>query len=146
MTRILVLNGPNLNLLGTREPAIYGSVTLAEIEANLREIAAEIEVELEFVQSNHEGELVDAIQQANDRFDGAIVNLGAYTHTSLAIRDAFLAAPLPFIEVHLSNIFRREEERHHSVVADLAIGMITGLGAQGYLLALDAIVMAVTDE
>jgi 3-dehydroquinate dehydratase-2 len=128
------------------EPAIYGSVTLAGIEANLREVAAEIDVELEFVQSNHEGELVDAIQQARDRFDGAIVNLGAYTHTSLAIRDAFLAAPLPFIEVHLSNIFRREEERHRSVVADLALGMITGLGAQGYLLALDAIVMAVSDE
>lgn len=146
MKRILVLNGPNLNLLGSREPAIYGNVTLAGIETNLRGFAAEIGVELEFVQSNHEGELVDAIQQARERFDGAIVNLGAYTHTSLAIRDAFLAAPLPFIEVHLSNIFRREEARHHSVIADLAVGMITGLGAQGYLLALDAIVMAIGNE
>ncbi len=146
MKRILVLNGPNLNLLGSREPAIYGNVTLAGIETNLRGFAAEIGVELEFVQSNHEGELVDAIQQARERFDGAIVNLGAYTHTSLAIRDAFLAAPLPFIEVHLSNIFRREEARHHSVIADLAVGMITGLGAQGYLLALDAIVMAIRNE
>lgn len=140
MLRILVLNGPNLNLLGTREPDIYGSTTLAEIEQRLRQQAAGFEVELEFVQSNHEGELVDALQRAASAADGAIINLGAYTHTSLAIRDALLAAPLPFVEVHLSNLFRREQTRHVSVSADLAVGMVTGFGADGYRLALDALV------
>jgi 3-dehydroquinate dehydratase-2 len=106
---------------------------------------AELGVGLRFVQSNHEGELVDAIQQASAEVAGAIVNLGAYTHTSLAIRDAFLAAPLPFVEVHLSNLFRREEARHRSVIADLAIGMITGFGARGYVLALEALMATLTD-
>jgi 3-dehydroquinate dehydratase-2 len=140
--RILVLNGPNLNLLGSREPAIYGTATLADIEAQVMARAASLGVQVRFLQSNHEGELVDAIQQARAQSDAAIVNLGAYTHTSLAIRDAFLAAPLPFVEVHLSNLFRREEARHRSVIADLAIGMITGLGARGYVLALEALVAA----
>jgi 3-dehydroquinate dehydratase-2 len=145
VTRILVLNGPNLNLLGSREPAIYGSATLADIETQLTARGGELGVELRFVQSNHEGELVDAVQQASADVAGAIVNLGAYTHTSLAIRDAFLAAPLPFVEVHLSNLFRREEARHRSVIADLAIGMITGFGARGYVLALEALMATLTD-
>lgn len=143
MKRILVLNGPNLNLLGSREPAIYGTTTLADIERQLSARADALGVRLQFLQSNHEGELVDAVQQARTSSDAAIVNLGAYTHTSLAIRDAFLAAPIPFVEVHLSNLFRREEARHRSVIADLAIGMITGLGAHGYMLALEA--LAATD-
>ncbi len=145
MKRILVLNGPNLNLLGTREPGIYGHATLADIESALRERAGTLGVALSFRQSNHEGELVDAVQQARAGADGAIVNLGACTHTSLALRDAFLAAPLPFVEVHLSNLFRREEARHRSVIADLAIGMVTGFGARGYVLALEALVDALGD-
>ena len=145
MIRILVLNGPNLNLLGQREPAVYGTDTLADVEAMLREAATRLGVEIAFRQSNHEGELVDAVQGAAAGFDGLIVNLGAYTHTSLALRDAFLAAPLPFVEVHISNLFRREAARHHSLVADLAVGMITGLGTRGYLLALDGLVAALRD-
>lgn len=139
MKRITVINGPNLNLVGTREPAIYGATTLAEIEAMVRDRAGALGVEVTWVQSNHEGELVDLVQALPSRADAAIVNLGAYTHTSLALRDAFLAAPIPFVEVHLSNLFRREATRHHSLIADLAIGMITGLGPRGYLLALEAL-------
>lgn len=146
MTRIVVFNGPNLNLLGSREPAIYGTATLADIESAVVTRAGELGVQVRFLQSNHEGELVDAIQQARAESDGAIVNLGAYTHTSLAIRDAFLAAPIPFVEVHLSNLFRREEARHRSVIADLAIGMITGFGARGYVLALEALVAGLAHE
>ncbi len=146
MSRILVLNGPNLNLLGSREPAIYGTATLADIEAAVRDRAAAIGMQVRFLQSNHEGELVDAVQQARTESDGAVVNLGAYTHTSLAIRDAFLAAPIPFVEVHLSNLFRREEARHRSVIADLAIGMITGFGARGYMLALEALAAELAHE
>ena len=140
MTRIVVLNGPNLNLLGSREPALYGTATLGDVEASLRARAGELGVHLEFVQSNHEGELVDLVQGLAARADGAIINLGAYTHTSLALRDAFLAAPIPFVEVHLSNLFKREAARHQSVTADLAVGMITGFGASGYVLALNALV------
>ena len=140
MNRIVVLNGPNLNLLGTREPSVYGAETLDDIERTLRERAAVLGVELTFVQSNHEGELVDLVQGLRGAADGAIVNLGAYTHTSLALRDAFLAVPLPFVEVHLSNLFKREAQRHHSITADLAVGMVTGFGAFGYVLALEALV------
>lgn len=140
MIRIVVLNGPNLNLLGTREPALYGSATLADIEVQVRERAAALGASVTFAQSNHEGELVDLVQGIGGNAEGAIVNLGAYTHTSLALRDAFLAAPIPFVEVHLSNLFKREPERHHSVTADLAVGMVTGFGAAGYLLALEALV------
>lgn len=140
MIRIVVVNGPNLNLLGTREPALYGSVTLADIETLVRERAAALGVSVAFIQSNHEGELVDMVQGMTDQADGAIVNLGAYTHTSLALRDAFLAKPIPFVEVHLSNLFKREEARHRSLTADLAVGMVSGFGARGYLLALEAIV------
>ena len=139
MIRITVLNGPNLNLLGQREPSIYGATTLAELEVQVRARADTLDVAIEWIQSNHEGELVDLVQGLRGHADGAIVNLGAYTHTSLALRDAFLAAPIPFIEVHLSNLYRREAARHHSLTADQAIGMISGLGARGYLLALDAL-------
>lgn len=139
MTTIAVINGPNLNLLGQREPTIYGATTLAELEQQVRERAAALGVSVEWTQSNHEGALVDLVQGLRGRVDGAIVNLGAYTHTSLALRDAFLAAPVPFIEVHLSNLYKREAARHHSLTADLAIGMVSGLGARGYLLALEAL-------
>ncbi len=136
---ILVLNGPNLNLLGTREPAIYGATTLAQIDANLRELAAKAGAKLESFQSNHEGALIDRVHAA--RTDGTtfvIINPGAYTHTSVALRDAFAGVGIPFIEVHLSNVHRREPFRHHSYFSDLAVGVIVGLGADGYRYALDA--------
>jgi 3-dehydroquinate dehydratase-2 len=138
--RIVVLNGPNLNLLGTREPEIYGRTTLAEIEQMVRAEATRLGVELEWMQSNHEGALVDAVQSLKGRADGALINAAALTHTSLALRDAFLAVRVPFVELHLSNIFAREPERRHSELADLALGMVTGFGAQSYLLALNALV------
>lgn len=134
--RVTVLNGPNLNLLGRREPAIYGTTTLDELEAMVREEAARLGIALTWVQSNHEGILVDAIQALPATADAAILNAAALTHTSLAIRDAFLAVQVPFIEVHLSNLYAREPVRHHSMTADLAVGLITGLGPAGYLLAL----------
>lgn len=137
--RVAVLNGPNLNLLGQREPALYGHHTLADIEALVREEAGRLDVALSWSQSNHEGALVDAIQQLPSRADGLILNAAAYTHTSLAIRDALLAVRTPFVEVHLSNLFAREERRHHSLFADLAVGVITGFGAHGYVLALQAL-------
>lgn len=145
MTTIAVINGPNLNLLGQREPDIYGGTTLAELEQQLRTRAVALGVSVEWTQSNHEGALVDVVQGLRGRVDGAIVNLGAYTHTSLALRDAFLAAPVPFIEVHLSNLYKREASRHHSLTADLAIGMVSGLGGRGYLLALEALVGILRD-
>lgn len=136
--RILILNGPNLNLLGTREPAIYGGRTLADIELELSEVARRYSADVAFFQSNHEGALVDRIHVA--RTDGTtflIVNAGAFTHTSIALRDALAAVALPFIEVHLSNVHRREEFRHRSMLADLAVGSIVGLGAAGYRYALE---------
>ena len=138
--RITVLNGPNLNLLGQREPEVYGRTTLTEIEAMVREAARGHGVELEWFQTNHEGELVDAVQRLKGRADGALINAASLTHTSLALRDALLAVQVPFVELHLSNIFAREPARHHSMIADLAIGMVTGFGAQSYLLALQALV------
>jgi 3-dehydroquinate dehydratase II len=137
--RVLVLNGPNLNLLGSREPDRYGTTTLAELEALVRARAADLGAELTWLQSNHEGELIDAIQAMPGRYDGAIVNLGGYTHTSIAIRDALLAVRPAFVEVHLTNLFAREAARHHSVSGDLAIGVLTGFGPRGYVLALDAL-------
>ena len=134
--RIAVLNGPNLNLLGTREPAIYGNTTLPEIEARLRDVARELRVEVECAQHNGEGELVDAIQALRGRADAAIINAGAYSHTSLAIRDAFAAVELPFVEVHLTNIYAREPERRHSTLAAGARAVLCGFGATGYELAL----------
>ena len=145
MTRVVVVNGPNLNLLGTREPALYGTATLADVERLVRERASVLGATVEFVQSNHEGELVDAVQGLAGRADGAIVNLGAYTHTSLALRDAFLAAPFPFVEVHLSNLYRREPERQRSLTADLAIGLITGFGAPRVRACVEALLAALAD-
>ncbi|OGT92501.1 MAG: type II 3-dehydroquinate dehydratase [Gemmatimonadetes bacterium GWC2_71_9] len=135
-----VLNGPNLNLLGVRERELYGSTSLAEIEARVRERAAALGVELGWMQSNHEGVLVDAIQALRGSADGAVLNLAAYTHTSLAIRDALLAVRVPFVEVHLSNIFGREAARRRSLLADLAVGVVAGFGADSYVLALEALV------
>jgi 3-dehydroquinate dehydratase II len=137
--RIAVLNGPNLNLLGQREPEVYGRTTLAEIEGMVREAARSSGVEIEWFQTNHEGAMVEAVQGLRGRADGALINAAALTHSSLALRDALLAVKIPFVELHLSNIFAREPERRHSVIADLAIGMVTGFGAQSYLLALQAL-------
>ncbi|HKW42217.1 MAG TPA: type II 3-dehydroquinate dehydratase [Gemmatimonadales bacterium] len=138
---IAVLNGPNLNLLGEREPELYGRTTLAEIEARTRERAQGLGVEISWTQTNHEGELVDAIQRlAGGKADGIVINAAAFTHTSLAVRDALLAVRVPFVEVHLSNIFAREPERRRSVLADAAIGMVTGFGAESYRLGLEGLV------
>ena len=134
--RIAVLNGPNLNLLGNREPALYGSTTLPEIEARLRDVARELRVEIECAQHNGEGALVDAIQALRGRADAAIINAGAYSHTSLAIRDAFAAVEVPYVEVHLTNIYAREPERRHSALAPGARAVLCGFGAVGYELAL----------
>ena len=139
MGKILVLNGPNLNLLGTREPEIYGSLTLADINERLRRRAEAAGVEIEFMQSNHEGVLVDAIQAARDRVDYIILNAAAFTHYSIAIRDAIAAVDVPVIEVHLSNIHQREAFRHKSVIAPVVLGQIAGLGAESYMAALEAI-------
>jgi len=139
MARILLLNGPNLNLLGSREPGIYGSTTLSSIENKLKQVARARGHELIAVQSNAEHELIDKVQGAKaDGVDFVIINPGAYTHTSIALRDAFLGVAMPFIEVHLTNIHAREEFRHHSYLSGIAVGSIVGLGAQGYELALDA--------
>lgn len=135
--RILVLNGPNLNLLGTREPAIYGPTTLADIERDLSSAAASQDVTALFYQSNHEGALVDRIQAArSEGVDFVIVNAGALTHTSVALRDALAGVGIPFVEVHLSNVYRREPFRHRSYLSDLAVGVVAGLGAAGYRYAL----------
>lgn len=134
---VLVLHGPNLNLLGTREPGIYGSRTLAQIDAGLATLAGQLGVKLTAWQSNHEGALVDRIQAAaGDGTDFIIINAGAYTHTSVAIRDALAGVAIPFVEVHLSNLFKREAFRQHSYLSDIAVGLISGLGADGYEAAL----------
>ena len=138
--RISVLNGPNLNLLGQREPEVYGRTTLSEIEAMVREAARGYDADIDWFQTNHEGALVDAVQALKGRADGALINAAALTHSSLALRDALLAVQIPFVELHLSNIFAREPARRHSMIADLALGMVTGFGPQSYLLALQALV------
>jgi 3-dehydroquinate dehydratase-2 len=135
---ILFLNGPNLNLLGQRQPEIYGQTTLADIEAKLRELAAEAGVTMDFRQSNHEGELVTWIQQAHGKFAVIVINAAAYTHTSVALRDAISAVAVPTIEIHLSNIHAREEFRHQSMIAAVCRGQIAGFGEQSYYLALEA--------
>ena len=139
--RILVMNGPNLNMLGRREPNIYGSVSLSAIETLLSNLAKSLSVELEMFQSNIEGELVERIQKTIDEnFDGILINPGAYGHTSIALRDALSAVALPFIEVHMSNVYAREEFRHKSYLSDISAGVIVGMGTQSYLLGLRGLV------
>ena len=137
---ILLLNGPNLNLLGARQPEIYGKLTLAQIEKKVRTLAKELGVEVDFRQSNSEGELVTWIQQARGQFAALIINPAAYTHTSVAIRDAISAVGIPTVEIHLSNIHKREQFRHHSFIAEVAVVQITGFGVESYLLGLRAAV------
>ena len=146
MPIVFMLNGPNLNLLGVREPSIYGRDTLGDIEERCSARAAALGLEIDFRQTNHEGQLVDWIQEARESADGIILNAGALTHTSVALLDALSAAELPVIEVHLSNIFRRERFRHHSYVSLAANGVICGLGARGYELALDGIASLIESE
>lgn len=136
--KILILNGPNLNLLGTRQPEIYGKLTLAEIEKKVRALAEDLGVEVDFRQSNSEGELVSWIQQAAGNFAALVINPAAYTHTSLALRDAISAVGIPTVEIHLSNIYKREPFRHHSYIAEVAAGQISGFGVDSYLLGVQA--------
>jgi len=138
--KVLFLNGPNLNLLGTREPEVYGRTTLTDIEAKVRQRAQALKVEMDFRQSNLEGELVGWIQEAKGRFDAIVLNAAAYTHTSIALRDAISAVSVPTIEIHLSNIHAREEFRHHSVIAPVCRGQICGFGENSYVLGLEAAV------
>ncbi|MGA9434704.1 MAG: type II 3-dehydroquinate dehydratase [Roseobacter sp.] len=138
MASVLILNGPNLNLLGTRQPDVYGSTTLADIEEICHEHAQTIDISVFFQQSNHEGVLVDAIHAARGTHSGIILNAGAYTHTSIALMDAIASVELPAIELHLSNVHAREEFRHQSYIAKVCVGMICGFGAHGYVLAMDA--------
>ncbi len=140
MANVLVLHGPNLNLLGTREPEIYGSATLADINEMLKKRAEEAGLGIEFLQSNHEGVLVDAVQAARGKYDYIIFNAAAFTHYSIALRDAIAAVEVPVIEVHISNIHQREEFRHTSVLAPVALGQICGLGVASYMAALEAII------
>ena len=138
--RIAVLNGPNLNLLGHREPELYGSTTLAQVEEHLAGVARELSVSIECAQQNSEGALVDMVHAFRGRIDGAVINAGAYSHTSLALRDALAGVSVPFVEVHITNIHAREPERRHSMLASAAVGVIVGLGTQGYELALRGLV------
>ena len=137
--KILVLHGPNLNLLGTREPEVYGALTLEEINQRLRDTFEERGVELRFVQSNSEGALIDAIHEARDWADGIVFNPGAYTHTSFALRDAIAAVGLPTVEVHLSNVYAREEFRHRSLIAPVCVGKIAGFGWRSYVLGIEGL-------
>ena len=143
---ILVLNGPNLNMLGVRQPEIYGRATLGDIEAACRERAGALGLTLDFRQSNVEGEMVAWLHEARDVADGVIINAGAYTHTSIALLDALTICELPVIEVHISNIFAREDFRHHSYISRAARGVICGLGPDGYLYALDALARIIGDD
>ncbi|MGC8502658.1 type II 3-dehydroquinate dehydratase [Desulfurella sp.] len=138
--KILVLNGPNLNMLGKREPHIYGKLSLPDIEETIKNHAKSLNVEIEFFQSNYEGAIIDKIHEASGKVDGIIINPGAFTHTSIAIRDAFLSVNIPFVEVHLSNIFKRETFRHKSYLSDLAQGVVSGLGQYSYICALNFLI------
>jgi len=138
LKKLLVIHGPNLNMLGTREPDVYGTLTLDEINRKLNDAASKAGAKLKIEQSNHEGAIVDIIQQAAGRYGAIVINPGAYTHTSIAIRDAIAAVGIPVVEVHLSNIYKREEFRHHSYVSSVAVGQIAGFGADSYLLGLRA--------
>jgi len=143
--KILVIHGPNLNLLGRREPDIYGTVTLEDINSRLSRLAVELGVEVAFFQSNHEGELVQKIQDAMGVYQAIVINPGAYTHTSVALRDAISSTGIPTVETHISNIYRREDFRKHSYVSGVAVGQITGFGADSYLLALRAAAVLAVD-
>jgi 3-dehydroquinate dehydratase II len=143
---VLVIHGPNLNLLGTREPGVYGSATLTEIDDRLTALAQQMGSKVEILQSNHEGVLVDAIQGALNRHHGILINAAAYTHTSVAIRDAIAAVKLPTVEVHLSNIYQREAFRHHSYLAPIAIGQMSGFGPNSYYLGLQALLTHLRDQ
>jgi 3-dehydroquinate dehydratase II len=134
--KIAIINGPNLNLLGVREPEVYGRESLADVERALRDVAGEAKVELEFVQQNGEGQLIDAIHKMRGKVDGAVINAGAYTHSSLALRDALVGVAVPYVEIHVTNVYAREPERRHSMLAPAAIGVVCGFGAYGYELAL----------
>jgi 3-dehydroquinate dehydratase-2 len=140
VTRVAVLNGPNLDLLGLREPEIYGRTTFAQLEAMVREEATLLGVTVEWFQTNHEGAFLDKLRNLRGQVDGCLINAAAWTHDNLAVRDAVLAFPAPFVEVHLSNIFAREPERRHSMLADRAAGFLCGFGARGYVLGLRALV------
>jgi 3-dehydroquinate dehydratase-2 len=144
--RIAVLNGPNLNLLGTREPALYGRETLADVEARLRDVAKELKIDVSFAQENGEGALIDVVHAMKGKVQGAVVNAGAYSHSSLALRDAFLAVEVPFVEVHVTNVFAREPERRHSMLAPAARAVLCGFGAYGYELALRGLVASLASR
>lgn len=144
--KLLLINGPNLNMLGEREPEIYGSLTLHDIVARVEARASELDVEIIAFQSNVEGEIINFIQKEAAAADGAIINAASLTHYSIGLRDAIVGAGLPFVEVHISNIYAREEFRHHSVIADIALGQISGLGWRGYIAALDALVGNLNDK
>lgn len=144
--KIAVLNGPNLNLLGTREPALYGRETLADVESRLRDVARELKIEVTFAQENGEGALIDTVQKLRGSVQGVVVNAGAYSHTSLALRDAFLATEIPFVEVHVTNVFAREPERRHSMLAPAARAVLCGFGTYGYELALRGLVASLASR
>lgn len=146
MNNILVIHGPNLNLLGTREPEIYGSMTMQDINDDLKKQAQEAGVQIDFFQSNHEGEIIDKLHEARGRYDYIILNAGAYTHYSIAIRDALAAIEIPTIEVHISNIHQREEFRHHSVIAPVVVGQICGFGLDSYKAALYVAIRKLQEE
>ena len=137
---ILLINGPNLNLLGTREPEIYGNKTLEQIESDLTKIAKDKRIDLDCFQSNHEGEIVDKIQESGNYYQGILINAGGFTHTSVSIRDALVGSRIPFVELHISNIFKREEFRKESYLTDKAVGIISGFGITSYFLALAGII------
>ncbi|MCM8766076.1 MAG: type II 3-dehydroquinate dehydratase [Candidatus Omnitrophica bacterium] len=146
MPRILVIHGPNLNLLGKREPEIYGKISLSQINKALKEMAKERGVEIDIVQSNHEGEIVELIGRAEKKFSGIVINPAGYTHTSVAIRDAIEAVKIPTVEVHLSNIYAREDFRHRSLIAPVVDGQVTGFGFYSYLLGLEAVLYLIKEK